>query len=192
MSPDTSPSPVSTYRESARRLLKDLRSGSPETAASAATRFLGLRSFAGEGVATLLDGRDRVRLKHALAVIAEEHGHASWTAFKAAVDSRVATSTPDDGPPMYERGLGGLLNRWFASYSEARASLADHGGYLLPYGEQFFVCESEGVRILGLDPDDPDWERIGRDWVRPQDADAWRRLCHRRRAAIDRSPTGAT
>ena len=70
MSPDTSPSPVSTHRESARRLLKDLRSGSPETAASAATRFLGLRSFAGEVVATLLDGRDRVRLKHALAVIA--------------------------------------------------------------------------------------------------------------------------
>jgi hypothetical protein len=185
MSADRSPSTV--LRESARRLLKELRSADPAISAPAARRFLRLRSFADRSVATLLDDRDHVRLKHALAVVAEEHGHDSWTALKAAADSRPVSAAPDDGPPMYERGLGGLLNRWFASYSEARASLADHGGYLLPYRTQFFVCESEGVRALGIDPDDPDWERIGRDWVRPGDLDAWRRLRDRRREAIERS-----
>ncbi len=38
----------------------------------------------------------------------------------------------------------------------------------------------ECVRERGLDPDDPDWERIGRDWVRPLDAAARERLAERR------------
>ena len=32
------------------------------------------------------------------------------------------------------------------------------------------------IRTMGLDPDDPDWEKIGRDWVRPMDMSARRRL----------------
>ena len=36
------------------------------------------------------------------------------------------------------------------------------------------------MRELGLDPEDPDWERIGHDWVRPQDREAWTRLCAKR------------
>ena len=63
------------------------------------------------------------------------------------------------------------------------------GGYLLPYRHQFLVCESEAIRLLGLDPGDPDWERIGRDWVRPADRDAWRRL-RDRRIAVLRGRTG--
>lgn len=41
----------------------------------------------------------------------------------------------------------------------------------------------EGVRELGLDPDDPDWVTIGWDWVRPADDEAWRRLKERQIAA---------
>lgn len=70
---------------------------------------------------------------------------------------------------MYAAGFCGTLNRWFAGYDEARASLDEHGGFLLPFGRQFFVCEEEGIRALGLDPGDPDWVRIGRDWVNPAD-----------------------
>ena len=36
----------------------------------------------------------------------------------------------------------------------------------------------EGVRELGLDPDDSDWARIDWDWVRPADTEAWRRDSH--------------
>jgi hypothetical protein len=39
------------------------------------------------------------------------------------------------------------------------------------------------IRELGLDPADPDWERIGWDWVRPRDADAWERLKLKREVA---------
>ena len=32
------------------------------------------------------------------------------------------------------------------------------------------------IDTLGVDPDDPDWELIGRDWVRPRRTDARARL----------------
>lgn len=77
---------------------------------------------------------------------------------------------------MYVSQMSALLNRWFRSYEEASASLKSEGGYLFPYKDQFFITEQEGIRALGLDPDDKDWEKIGRDWVRPLDVEAWERL----------------
>jgi hypothetical protein len=87
---------------------------------------------------------------------------------------------------IYEKGLDVLLNRWFARYEDARKSLEELGGFLFPYKHQFFVCEEEGIRILGLDPDDPDWEKIDWDWSRPRDQDAWNRLEVKRLQAIGR------
>ena len=54
--------------------------------------------------------------------------------------------------------------------------LETQGGFLFPYRNQFFICEWGFVVALGLDPADPDWERIGRDWVRPRDEVARDRL----------------
>ena len=85
---------------------------------------------------------------------------------------------------MYVPRMDAVLNRWFTSYEEARASLEAEGGYLLPFKSQFFVTQSEGIRELGLDPDDPDWERIGWDWVRPKDVEAWKRLTERRTQVV--------
>jgi hypothetical protein len=85
---------------------------------------------------------------------------------------------------MHTRGFDALLNRWFATYDEARASLEREGGFLLPYGRQFFICEAEGIRLLGLDPADRDWERLGWDWVKPRDRDAWLRLREKRARAL--------
>ena len=84
---------------------------------------------------------------------------------------------------MYVARMDAIVNRWFTTYEEARASLESEGGYLFPYKNQFFVTLREGVRELGLDPDDPDWERIGWDWVRPADAEAWERLKSKREIA---------
>ena len=81
---------------------------------------------------------------------------------------------------MYVARMDAILNRWFTSYERARASLESEGGYLFPHANQYFVTEREGVRELGLDPDDPDWARIGWDWVCPEDAVAWQRLREKR------------
>ncbi len=74
-----------------------------------------------------------------------------------------------------------VLSRWFTTYEEARATLEAGGGYLLPYGKQFFVTASAAIEELGLDPTDPDWARIGWDWVRPAESQAWERLREKRR-----------
>lgn len=88
-----------------------------------------------------------------------------------------------DGPLMYVSRMEVFVNRWFATYEEARASLESEDGYLLPYKRHFFVTVAGAIRELGLDPDDPDWTRIGRDWVRPVDIEAWERLRDKREVA---------
>jgi hypothetical protein len=80
--------------------------------------------------------------------------------------------------------MGAFLNHWCATYDEARALRESQGGYLLPFKDQFFVTGAEGIEELGLDPQDPDWERIGFDWVRPLDLEAGARLQDKRQRAL--------
>ncbi|MFL6500494.1 MAG: hypothetical protein ACJ8LL_07240 [Candidatus Udaeobacter sp.] len=87
------------------------------------------------------------------------------------------------GPAMYVGTMDVYLNRWFATYEEARAARQFEGGYLFPYKHHFFIARAEAVRELGLDPADSDWERIGWDWVRPHDVEAWQRLKEKREQA---------
>jgi hypothetical protein len=84
----------------------------------------------------------------------------------------------------YPPTLDVFLNRWFSSYEEARKSLQSDGGFLLPYKHQFFVCQPEAIRAMGLEPDDPDWERINWDGARPIDAQAYQRLFQKREQAV--------
>jgi hypothetical protein len=86
----------------------------------------------------------------------------------------------------YPPTLDVFLNRWFSNYDDARAARESGGGFLLPYRLHFFVCEAEAVRAMGLEPDDPDWERIGWDGARPRDAEAYRRLSEKRLRAARR------
>ena len=176
---DNAPS-VPDLRTRAKRLLKLLRSDTDTTSAAAA-RFRRLRAFADLTVAEIVARRDRVQLKHALTVLAVEHGYASWPALKASVENPLTTPP---GRAMYAPGMDVLLNRWFARYEEARESLRERGGYLLPFDRQFFICEAEGIRLLGLDPEDPAWRQIGWDWVEPRDRLAWHHLWRQREAVL--------
>lgn len=94
------------------------------------------------------------------------------------------TESHDEKQFMYVPRMDAVLSRWFTSYEAALSSLGSEGGYLLPYKGQFFVTSGEGIRELGLDPDDPDWARIGWDWVRPKDREAWERLRGKRERAM--------
>jgi len=87
---------------------------------------------------------------------------------------------PDFERLWYQPDLDVFLNRWFRTYEEARRSLDRDGGFLLPYQKHFFVCEADVIQALGLEPDDPDWERIGRDAAQPRDSEAYQRLRDKR------------
>ena len=87
---------------------------------------------------------------------------------------------PNSDKLWYQANLDVFLNRWFANYQEARQALDREGGFLLPYRKHFFVCEADVIQALGLEPDDPDWEKIGRDGAQPEDQDAYQRLRDKR------------
>ena len=89
----------------------------------------------------------------------------------------------------YQPDLDVFLNRWFSNYDEARRSLESEGGFLLPYRRHFYVCQPEAISAMGLDPEDADWELIGRDCARPSDAVAFERLREKRAEVVRQSRT---
>lgn len=111
--------------------------------------------------------------RHCLSALALELGFSGWPHARAILEGE----SPDDfGTLLYQDGCGGHANIWSAAYDEARAIRSQHGGYLLAYKRHFLIVEASFVDTLGLDPDDPDWEAIGRDWVRPTQPPARNRL----------------
>jgi len=115
----------------------------------------------------------RIKRRHCLTAIARELGFQGW---QHAVAVLSGTDSHDFGTLLYPKGAEVHWNIWSASYDEARAIHEEHGGYLLAYRRHFFISDRHFIETLGLDPDDPDWLLIGRDWVQPRRADARGRL----------------
>lgn len=149
---------VAECKIQASMLLKSLRSSDHKLANQAAKRFARLPEFSKFSLTEIINAD--IKRKHALAVIANENRFNSWTDLKMQL-------------PFI---IGGFLNKWFANYDEAKTHLHSLGGFLLPYKKQFFICEADYIKQLGLDPEDPDWKLIHYDWVNPQNKEAWRRL----------------
>ncbi|WP_019216596.1 hypothetical protein [Legionella tunisiensis] len=138
-------------------LLKSLHSQDMSTSQQAVKRFQRLPELAPFSLTEL---PARIQRKHALAVIALEKGFKCWEDLKCQL-------------PFIQ---GGFLNKWFASYLEAKAHLQINGGFLLPYRNQFFICDANYIKNLGFNPEDTDWLLIGYDWNTPNHREAWQRL----------------
>jgi hypothetical protein len=139
-------------------LLKSLHSNDIEQARQATKRFKRLPQFAEFTLDAII--HTDIKRKNALAVIALENGFKSWADLKCQL-------------PFIR---GGFLNQWFANYTDAKSYLQLNGGYLLPYKNQFFICDADYLSNLGLNPDDADWKLAGYDWVNPDNREAWQRL----------------
>jgi hypothetical protein len=111
--------------------------------------------------------------KHCLAAAARALGFASWLHLCAVLSDR---EQDDFGTLLYPTTCHGYYNIWSASYDDAHEIRAAHGGYLLAYKRQFLIVDPPFIESMGLDPEDPDWERMARDWPRPRDPEARRRL----------------
>ncbi len=114
-----------------------------------------------------------VKRRHALAAIAGELGFRGWPHAAAVLGGERAE---DFGTLLYPAGASAHWNIWSADYEEARALREQHGGWLLAFKRHYFIVDRYFVETLGLDPEDPDWERIGRDWARPRNPEARERL----------------
>ncbi len=116
---------------------------------------------------------DPIKRGHFLSALARELGFDGWP---HALQVLGGSPSGDFGTLLYPSSSGAYSNIWSASYEEARSIRAEHGGYLLAYKHQFFIAERDFIETLGLDADDPDWNLIGRDWVRPANPEARGRL----------------
>lgn len=150
----------------ARILHREVRAGEP----LAVARVQGLEELRGQNPTSVTA---QIRRRHCLTVIARELGFQGWPHAVAVL--RGADSS-DFGTLLYPKGAHVHWNIWSASYDEAQAIREQHGGYLLAYRRHFFITDRYFIETLGLDPDDRDWELIGRDWVRPRRTDARERL----------------
>lgn len=142
----------------------------------ALSRFRTLASFA-----TLSAGdRDAIhalQLKHAFSVLAVENGYESWGELKGALDHAAATSPlAEVKDQFYPPRSSAYWNIWFAHYAKAKRVHLQSGGFLLPFRNQFFICEEGFVDMLGIPAQLPEWKAIGFDWVHPANVKAWLRL----------------
>jgi hypothetical protein len=122
-------------------------------------------------------------LRTFLDLLAKEAQYAHWKAMQAAL---LASQPPvfDEATALYQaRVHESSLNLWFATYAEAKAELDKRSGcYLLCYRKSFFLAGAAHIRDLGLDPQDPAWQKMGFDWVCPQDQAAKHRLLQQLKA----------
>jgi hypothetical protein len=108
-----------------------------------------------------------------LSAVARALGFQSWPHARTLLGGG---EDADFGTLLYPDNCFGHWNIWSAHYTEAQEIRAAHGGYLLAYRKQFLIVDAGYIVSLGLDPHDPDWEAIGRDWVRPREVEARTRL----------------
>lgn len=162
---------LAEYKIRASKLLKDFASADKRRAFGAAYR---LASLWPDGNANeLLADKSRIQRKHALAVIAREMGFRDW---QHLTDEAHIELPAFDTARLFTPKTGFYLNSWFVTYEEAKSALTRKDRFLFPYRHQFVVCEGGLLKSLGIDVADPDWQAIGRDWVKPQDAKAHYRL----------------
>lgn len=182
MSSPSSSLSLSSLKREADRLRRDLRSEDTTLYNAAIQRLQALEQFAdlSEADRSLLS--IKVQRKHLLQVVAKEAGFPSWVALKRHLDAQSSEASDEAGAePDWTTFFGSgpsaaFLNHWFTNHEEAKSFRESNGGYLFPYKSHCLVAEEGMVEALGVEPKDPDWERIGFDWVEPQCPHAWHRL----------------
>lgn len=107
-----------------------------------------------------------IQRKHCLATVAREIGFPNW---KAVVECFEKNADANFAEFLHPRRCHIFWNIWLASYAEAAKVRAEHGGFLLTYGNQFIVVDDDYVSALGVGPESALWQSIDRDWAQPRD-----------------------
>ena len=164
--------PIQELKIRAERLHKEVSSAAP----NALLRLRALPEFRRQLPRDLAAAAAQIRRKHCLAIVAREVGFESWAHASAVLGGETAEGVADFGTLLCPPSLSAHWNIWSASYEEAQAIRKEHGGYLLAYKRHYLIVDRHYLESLGLDPDDADWDRMARDWVRPAEPEARRRL----------------
>lgn len=149
------------------RLLCNALDRSESAALERATRMARLRRWASPQTWTL---------SLCLNIVSAETGFEQWDHARRVLSGE-ARIGDDMGTLWYDESCASMMNRWFSSYADARASLQQTSGcFLLPYGRQFIVADSPFIEALGLSPSSPHWKTIGSDLLAGYGKPAWQAL----------------
>lgn len=121
-------------------------------------------------------GLAKVTLAKCMLLIALENNASDWN--DLVKNHRIDPNQLSDEELIYIIKINdGILNVWFATYHEAKEyQMTKDQTFLFPYKNTFFVCNAGYIEGLGVNPHDPDWDKIGRDWAKPQCNEAKKRL----------------
>jgi len=111
-------------------------------------------------------GNPDFALKDAYSIIAKSQGFASWTELKKSLES---------AEKFNPHHWSAIWKVWFSSYEEAFSELNERT-YLIPYRKHFFLCQSDYLKALGLEENDPDLLKVGNDFFKPKDKEALLRV----------------
>lgn len=161
--------PIEEIKVRAKLLQKRIEQGEPE----ALERLRKLPELRKSNLEQLKEFAATIQRKHCFAVVSRELGFAGYQHAQRVLSGDEAEN--DFGTMLYPSRCG-ALNHWYVDYQEARDLRAEINGYLLAYKRHFFIVDGYFIEALGLDPSDPDWDAMGRDWVKPHDLEARRRL----------------
>lgn len=121
-------------RRYARRLLRDIRQAPASRALPVLRRLITQKVTPELLLQDLYAVRDSIQLKHVLHMLARELGYPAWERCKMEID-RQPVSMLD----RYRLDMGMYADyqqNWFANRASADAWQAEHGGYLIQYGQQ--------------------------------------------------------
>ncbi len=149
-------------------------------------RFRALREWQNLDDGSVANRLAVVAMSKCLDLLAIEAGHDGWAQYVAVLQG---SQQDEEATELYHFGKSEFnLNVWCPSYEAARIYLETHRGFfLLQYKGSFFLAQEGHIRGLGLDPVDPDWEKIGWDWVSPKDIEAKDRLRQKLRQHREKS-----
>ena len=156
--------PVNELKVQASLLIKALRNPQTDSAQQALLRCVQYPGFANFSQQQIEEACQNLKRKTALNIIAFERGWDNWAALAKRYDTR-----------WYPVGSPFTLN-WFSDYQEAKVCRQETSGFLLPYQNQFFVCNHHYIEWLGLNAQDDHWQKINFDAARPQNESALSQL----------------
>lgn len=147
--------PISELKIQASLLMKSLRHAQADNASQAMQRCQSYPPLAGLSQQQLMVTCQNLKRKTALNIVAFEQGWENWGALVKRFDTRwYPTTSP-------------FTLNWFSDYQQAKQCQQDLKGFLLPYQNQFFVCNHHYIEWLGLNAQDDNWQRIGFDAAKP-------------------------
>lgn len=185
---------IDKYKLQANRLRKTVRQRLDEDSSGAEIASV-LQRFSQSGVLNEEDNETtqmrRLKsfsLNKYLELIAREAGYDGWSEMSKSIKEQEPIDSCED-TELYKPGMSEFnLNVWCATYEDAREYLDTHKGYyLLQYKGKCFLAQAPHIQGLGLNPGDQDWEKIGRDWVKPKDPEAKTRLQEKLRQAREQA-----